>query len=246
MRHSRIKHIFSTSLMLKYWFVVDYFERGGGNSMKQVMLALLVLLMCASMAYAEEIYSTDPTDYIFWDDGDSFYLKGGTVKYPTNGRPISDSGWTLGGIDYTLLVYSNIGFNFGNLSLYGQSNNQVKNGVFVIDQSKVNDRVGVTLQASVYDENASSAKFYLGYVTADINDGNIGVDTNVIDGGSRTYYKYYSDPINKNRVTSIPRTVGWHNFTFEILHNEINYFIDGQKIFAKPNTGATLYKINLI
>jgi hypothetical protein len=209
----------------------------GAKFVKKIIL-LIVFLLFVSLVNAD--YSTNPKDYIFWDDGDQFYLfDTGVINNPNPGDSLLVNFWlTPPGGYYSNFHYETGGYKFGNLSIYAQQS-QTSRSSYDLG----GDFNQITLQGSFYDSlYSSSVASFVGFTDGGDNIiADLGIDTHT----SQTRFVSRMGWDSSYSVSNISRTEGWHNFTLEIKEDRIKFYVDN-KLIREEYTGIIyLSKIRL-
>lgn len=210
-------------------------------------ISLLILMLFAILlALNTSAFSTNPQDYVFWDDGDQ--IRNGTyANAPANNSQLSSQRWTISGVGGGVWTYntsvSNLSSNltgniFGNMTIRHQEGSE-STAVFDLG-SNLTD---VTLQFTFFDNENFTDSSRLGYYG--------------FSDGARNYHggidiaislTHFWNANGLDEITSVTRnSSGWHNITFYISPNATYnvIYINGTKTSNITTSPVALRRIRM-
>lgn len=204
------------------------------TSMKKIILSIILLILIVPSISA---FSTTPQDYFFWDDGDSYSLKGGTTVTNSDGDDLTDNDWSI--YSGASLKYDNDGNYFGSLSIHSFGDGTERGNT--IDFGA--DYTGKTAQITCYDDGDASAYAQMLNIRSSTPAyvGMLGIRT----ATSGTHYAMY---VNGSWFASmVARSNGWHNFTIEVqtVKGYDAFYIDDTLVTNITNSPEQMKTINL-
>lgn len=195
------------------------------KQLKLLFLTLIVIMLALPIVSAgtdidmSGSYSIDPSNYIFWDNGDQ--IKNGTYRAaPANGDALTTQRWTTTG---TSMTYDNTGAKNGNMSIL---RNLDKHNSFSINGSNMAD---ITIQFTLFDNStdiSGGIHFIMKDKTSETS-AQMGVDTTT--STSKYYYRAngFSGP---NVASAISRVDTGINFTVYYQGTYVAIYINQTKV----------------
>jgi hypothetical protein len=169
--------------------------------MKKIIFAMTALF-ALSLLPVMAVPSTNPADYLFFDNGDNFL--NGTIAYaPADGNLLSSYSYALWAQDSS--IYDDDGFKDGNMSIYVFADTNSMSNEFDLGSELTN----VTFSVDFYDPQSNQDN----YGDVRLYDGSGSMVAQVGIYGSLSASSYYCSYSGGGNIDSThPREVGWHTF----------------------------------
>ncbi len=189
---------------------------------KKIVLFVGIFLLISLIAFA---FSTDRGKYVAFDTGDLAY----NGSHPSDDDALTSYGWTASGAAAgSSIIYDNSGQFLGNMSMANSAGGE--QGVDIEWTSSSN----ITMMVSIYDPGGSGSNIMKIMSRSDFAH-QLGI---LEDQSDTNYYGYDSGSFYD---TSVGRTVGWHNLSFEHSGGRVIHRVDNTVVRnSSTNTATTM------